>query len=154
MARTTLLSLILVLSLVGLADSWYLAESAVTDTPLVCGPGVLEGCNAVAQSPYSKLFGIPLGMYGVGFYGLIFLLSLIAFKSSKRVVAGGLLLVSGAGALASVAFLYIQFFLIKALCVYCVLSAVVSFVLCALAFYYFKQKQGRTPPAEEKPVTP
>lgn len=154
MARSTLLTLILVLSLVGLADSWYLAESAVTDTPLVCGPGVLEGCNAVAQSPYSKLFGIPLGLYGVVFYGLILVLSVVALKTSSHSVSRGLLLVSGVGALASVAFLYIQFFLIKALCMYCLLSAVISFVLCALAFYFFKREKPHAPSPQEKPSLP
>jgi uncharacterized membrane protein len=140
MARATLLSVILALSLIGLADSWYLAESAVTDTPLVCGPGTLEGCNAVAQSPYSKLFGIPLGVYGIIFYGLIMMLSLVARTVTTRTVGKALLLVSGAGALASVAFLYIQFFLIKALCIYCLVSALVSFIIFGLAVYFFRRE--------------
>lgn len=147
MGRKTLLAVILTLALLGLADSWYLAESAATDTPLVCGPGMLEGCNAVAQSPYSKLFGIPLGVYGVLFYGLIFAFSLTALMYKSRMVPLYLFIVSGAGALASLAFLYIQFFLIQALCIYCLMSALISFILVALAYLFFKRLKELSPPA-------
>lgn len=139
MKTTTILAFVIALSLLGLADSWYLAESAATDTPLVCGPGMLEGCNAVAQSEYSQLFGIPLGVYGVLFYALTLVLASAILFLKVRGMQVYLLGLTGAGALSSVAFLFIQFFLIKAFCVYCVLSAVISFVLVGLAFLIFKR---------------
>jgi len=141
MARNTLIALILALAFLGIADSWYLAESAATDTPLVCGPGMLEGCNAVAQSPYSQLFGIPLGVYGVVFYGLAMLLAAAALTMKIRGTSFYLLVVTGAGAIASVAFLYVQFFLIKALCVYCLASAVFSFALVGLSWVLFSRER-------------
>jgi uncharacterized membrane protein len=154
MARNTLIALILAFAFLGLADSWYLAESAASDTPLVCGPGVLEGCNAVAQSPYSRLFGIPLGVYGVVFYGLAILLAAAALTLKIKGTSFYLLVVTGAGAIASVAFLYVQFFLIKALCVYCLASAAFSFALVYLSWVLFarERKLALTPaPSEPAP---
>lgn len=143
MKTTTILAIIIVLSLIGLADSWYLTESAMTDTPLVCGPGVLEGCNAVAQSPYSKLLGVPLAMYGVLFYALTLILSAAILFLKIRALPLYLLVATAGGAVASVYFLFVQFFLIKALCVYCLLSAGISFALCALSYIIYTRE--RTP---------
>lgn len=151
MKTSTILSLIIALAFLGLADSWYLAESAATDTPLICGPGMLEGCNAVAQSPYSKLFGIPLGVYGVVFYALALVAAAAILFLRARVLPFYLFVVTAVGALASVAFLMIQFFLIKALCVYCLASALISFAL--VGFAYLLWKRERLVPAPV-PVTP
>lgn len=137
-ARAVLIAL-LVLAFLGIADSWYLAESAATDTPLICGPGILEGCNTVAQSPYSKLFGIPLGVYGVLYYGLVFIIAAAALtgrlSQTQKLLAG----LTTLGALASVVFVLVQVFLIKALCVYCLLSAGISFAMLAAAWQLIRK---------------
>lgn len=138
MRRSLVISLMLALAFLGLADSFYLAESAATDTPLICGPGMLDGCNAVAQSPYSRLFGIPLGVYGVVFYVLVLIAvsALMSFK--ERRIERVLFLLTGGGALASIIFIGIQVFLIQALCVYCLASALVSFALFGIAWRFFR----------------
>lgn len=153
MKTTTVLALLIVLSLIGVADSWYLAESAATDTPLICGPGMLEGCNAVAQSPYSKLFGIPLGVYGVVFYSLVLIMSAAALFFTQRALHSYLLIVTLLGALASLVFLYIQFFLIEALCIYCLISAGVSFALFGLSYVLFSRRSvsASSDPAQVTP---
>jgi uncharacterized membrane protein len=129
MHRNTKLAFLLILSFMGIADAAYLAESAYTGSALSCGIGALDGCNIVAQSPYAHLFGIPLGTYGVFFYGFVFALSAatLAFpglKARRALFALGIV-----GAAASVVFLGIQFFLIKALCIYCLGSAVIAFLV-------------------------
>ncbi len=135
MSRSLLLSLALVLSLLGVADSWYLYESAVTDTALTCDIGAgLDGCNVVAQSPYSQFLGIPLALYGVGFFGLLFAVAAAQFFVSSRRLTLLYLGLSAFGAAASLVFMYIQFFLIKALCIYCLLSAAITFALLGIAW--------------------
>lgn len=146
MTRNVLLSLLIALSLVGLADSVYLTESVFTDTPLVCDIQGLNDCNTVAGSPYSKLFEIPLSVYGLGFYGALLLLSLLLLYRPSKQAAKGLVFVSILGVLASVYFLYVQVFIIQALCIYCVGSAVIAFILCALALLYFKRLLPPQPP--------
>lgn len=130
MNRGLLIVLILALSFLGIADSWYLYQSAVTDTALSCDiGGGLDGCNIVAQSEYSHIFGIPLALYGVGFFALIFVLAALLLVIDTRRIYQALLALSVAGVAASVVFILIQFFLIKAICIYCIASAGIALLL-------------------------
>lgn len=133
MSRSVLIGLLMVLVLIGIADSAYLAESAITDTPLVCDIEGLDDCNVVAQSPYSKLFGIPLGTYGVIFYGIALIVLLGISLAPRRLWFTGFVVLSSFGAFASLVFLGIQFFLIKATCLYCLLSALITFAMVPLS---------------------
>lgn len=134
MNRSLLLALLIVLSLLGLADSWYLFQSAITDTALTCDIGSgLDGCNIVAQSPYSHLFGIPLGLYGVGFYVLVFVLAAVIAILPQRLFYRLLHLLALAGVLASIVFVFIQFALIKAVCIYCLVSAGITLLSWVIA---------------------
>lgn len=129
MSRKTLLVLLIVLATLGLADSIYLASKAATNTPLFCDIGAgLDGCNIVAQSPYSQIYGIPLAYLGVVFYSLLLIASVVALGKNHRIVHRALLAVAALGALFSAVFLYIQFALIQALCIYCIASAAFAFV--------------------------
>ncbi len=127
MNRSGLTALLLVLSFLGLADAWYLTQSALTGTALSCDIGAaLDGCNIVAQSPYSKLFGLPLALYGVGFYALVFALTASLFVWHARALYRFAVWLGIVGVLMSAVFLAIQFFLIKALCIYCLASAAIT----------------------------
>lgn len=144
MHRSVLLALVLALSFLGIADSWYLFQSAVTDTALTCDIGAgLDGCNIVAQSPYSQLLGIPLALYGVGFFALLFASGAALLLTPSRLLEKGLLALAAFGAAASVVFVYIQFFLIKALCIYCLLSAAITFALLYIAWRLYKGPKVR-----------
>lgn len=140
MNRSFLIVLVLILSFLGIADSWYLYQSAITDTALSCDLGSgLDGCNIVAQSEYSRLFGIPLGLYGVGFFALTFVLaaslSVVSFRRLYYILFG----VSALGVAASAVFVFIQFTLIKALCIYCIVSAAITVCVFALSWMLWKR---------------
>jgi uncharacterized membrane protein len=130
MKRSTLLSLIVLLSMLGIADAAYLAETALTNGTLLCNIDIIDGCNTVAKSPYAHLMGVPLGVYGVVFFALFFVLGFLA-KKPKPLYDKAILILGVLGLCASAAFLYIQFFLIKALCIYCLVSA----AFCVLLFF-------------------
>ncbi|MCI0597487.1 vitamin K epoxide reductase family protein [Candidatus Parcubacteria bacterium] len=125
--RAALLACLIVFSVIGLIDSWYLAESAATDAPLVCDIEGLDGCNTVAQSSYGKLFGIPLGFYGMAFYGALLILGIVGLSRRHHLVWFSLAALTGVGVIASLIFLFIQFALIGALCIYCLISAALTF---------------------------
>ncbi len=144
-SHAVLLGLIVFLSVVGIADSLYLAESAVTKTPLVCDIEGLNDCNVVAQSPYAKLFGIPLGIYGIGFYVVMLILALLVRYTPQSLWRGALFIWALVGALASLCFVYIQLVLIQAVCVYCLVSALISFLLVPLSWLFLKRFTA-TPP--------
>lgn len=139
MTRTTLLALLIVLTLIGIIDSTYLSISAANSDPLVCDIGGLTDCNLVAESPYSRLMGIPLAVYGLGFYGVILLLSISLLMTPSRKATYGLIAATVLGALASLYFLYLQIMVIQALCIYCLISAAVSFLLCALTLGFWRR---------------
>jgi uncharacterized membrane protein len=145
MNRSILLFLLLALGFFGIADSWYLAESATNDTPLSCAITALDGCNKVAQSPYAHLLGVPLGAYGVFFYALVFILAAAALTLRLKNSLFYLFVVTGLGAICSLVFIGIQFFLIKALCVYCLASAFMSFGACFAAGKLWKSENTPSP---------
>lgn len=135
MHRHTLAALLIALAFLGIADSWYLANAAITNTSLVCNIKGLEGCNVVAQSAYSHVFGIPLGIYGVIFYVIIFILGALLFILPKRIVYHLTTWFGVIGVLTSLASILIQAFLIKALCVYCLGSDVLTVLILAISLW-------------------
>ncbi|HYF29253.1 MAG TPA: vitamin K epoxide reductase family protein [Candidatus Paceibacterota bacterium] len=138
--RTGLLFALLVLAALGIIDAWYLTLSAFQGAALVCDIGAaLDGCNIVAQSPYSKLFGLPLALYGVAFYGLVFALVAALFIATHHPLYQAAVVLGVLGLVASLGFLFIQFVLIKALCIYCVFSAVIAALICILSFVLFRK---------------
>jgi uncharacterized membrane protein len=148
---TPLSVFLLVLSFLGIADAWYLMISALNHTALSCDLGaVLDGCNVVAKSEYSFFLGLPLALYGVLFYAVVFVLAAAVLVIPLRILFQGLLALGVIGSLASLVFLYIQFFLIKAICIYCIASAVITFMLFFVALDLWRKhnKASLTVPTE------
>ncbi len=136
MSRSLLIGLLIALALLGIGDSIYLSLHAAEGTPLTCDIGAgLDGCNIVAQSPYSRFLGIPLAYYGLAFYALLLIGGIAALWKHHRHIHRALLAVCALGAVFSVWFLYIQFALIKALCIYCLVSAAVAFTALVLSLW-------------------
>ncbi len=148
MSKNVLLAILVALALIGLVDSWYLAQSAATNTALVCDIDGLDGCNTVANSPYSRVFGVPLADFGLAFYGILLLASVAGFRLSSRRFFRGLLALAIVGALLSVYFVYVQFMLIEAVCIYCLVSAATSWLSLGVAtILYRRQPSLSTPPS-------
>ena len=145
-SRTGLLLALLVLAILGIADAWYLTLSAFEGAALVCDIGAaLDGCNIVAQSPYSKLFGLPLALYGVVFYGIVFALVAVLFVATRHPLYQAAVALGVLGLIASLVFLFIQFALIKAICIYCIFSAVIATLTCLISLrLWAKHAPGRT----------
>lgn len=138
--------LTLVFAFLGIADAWYLAQSALTGSALTCTIDGLDGCNIVAQSAYSHLFGVPLGVYGVFFFALVFALAAVALVEVRRVVALALFSLGIVGLLASVAFILIQVLLIQALCIYCLASALIALVIFITTLLIYRRSAREAVP--------
>ena len=105
-----------------------------------CGIG--EGCDIVAQSRYSSLWGLPLAAWGVFFYGA--LLGLVtpgiftrSDEGTDSAVSLGFYLVAVAIVL-DVMLLGLQAFVIKAFCKFCIGTYVVN-LLALAALWPFRQ---------------
>ncbi len=132
------------LALVGLLDSVYLTWIKLTHRLAVCSN--IGDCEAVNNSIYSEIgsTGIPIAVMGAG----AFLAMLIVLLLEKRVSIfedNGVVVVialSMIGVLYSAYLTYIEIFVLKAICPYCVLSAVVLVILLIVTLVRFLQPQG------------
>ncbi len=124
---------ILLLSFFGLADSMYLAQHEMNGTPLICDIQNLTGCNIVASSEYSNLFGIPLADFGILFYSIIFVLAMLELVLFDQLLRRTLQGVAFVGVLSSIYFTIVQVFFIGAICIYCSASAVAALGILILA---------------------
>lgn len=131
--KRALVLLILLLAFFGMADAAYLAQYNLSGEPLICNIESLSGCNIVAASTYSTLFGVPLAVYGVIFYALVFALAALELVFFTTLLRRLLQIVAVVGAVAGIVFTFIQVYLINALCIYCLLSAVASFLILICA---------------------
>lgn len=135
---------ILALAFFALADSWYLAETALNNSVPVCDVAAFSNCAEVAQSPYAKPFGIPLGVYGAMFSAVIFVLAAIALIIRDRILYLSILILTALAAIGSLFLLFVQAVLIDAFCVYCLLFELFSFALFIAALKLYR----RTKPDE------
>ncbi len=136
---------IIVLALLGLADAVYLSDMALTGSELTCTITGLDGCNVVAQSAYSQFLSIPLALYGVIFYSLLLLAIVVSIYRVSSGTRRLVFLIALAGALFSSYFMYLQFFVIKALCIYCIGSALIAYILVILTWLATRTRTEITP---------
>lgn len=121
--------LLIFFSLVGVCISAYLAYIYIFSLPLPCGS---TGCDTVRSSKYAKILSVPVPVYGIAFYLSITLVSiggLINIQKAKKVI----LLLSSIGFLMSVYFTFLEIFVIKAICNWCVVSAIVATIIFVLS---------------------
>jgi uncharacterized membrane protein len=124
-----LFALAAVLSLAGLADAVYLTVEHLTGRSVRCT--VTNGCSEVLASPYATIGGYPLALFGALAYFTAFSLATLAAFGSER--AGRLLAVLVALMFAtSLWLLYVQAFVLKAFCQYCLLSAAITTLLAII----------------------
>jgi uncharacterized membrane protein len=118
---------IAVLALVGLGVAGYLTYVHYAGIHVLCAAS--GGCETVQTSSYAKLAGIPVPVLGlVGYVGI--LVSLFVPGDTGRLATAGLALV-GFGF--SVYLTYLEVFVIKAICQWCVGSAVLMTGIAVLA---------------------
>lgn len=124
-----LYALAAVLSLAGLADAVYLTVEHLTGRSVRCT--VTSGCSEVLSSSYATVGGYPLAFFGALAYFTAFSLSTLAAFGSER--AGRLLTPLVALMFAtSLWLLYVQAFVLKAFCQYCLLSAGITTLLAII----------------------
>ena len=118
---------VFVLSLLGALVSAYLWRMHAIGADVPCGGS--GGCDAVAASPYSRFpvgSGIPVAAYGAVGYTLLALLALgrtlTARPGRHRLLLALIALGAGAGTLASLYLTYLELWVIRAVCRWCLAS--------------------------------
>ena len=140
MSKTLILAI--TFSFVGLFDSLFLFYKYINADPFNCF--LFDGCNTVANSPYSNVFGMPLPTFGVVFYAVMFLITFLLFHHNNVFLMRLALLGGFVGFVFSLYFVFLQGFIIQAFCVYCLISALSSVaLLCALIFESNKKTETK-----------
>src|SRR5689334_7500035 len=101
------------LTLIGIADAAYVARGNYTGAPLWCP--ILDGCNTVISSPYSRVFGVPMSYYGFIYYLFMFgLTARLAYEPGSKSLRFRVVLYAALGAVSSSYFIYLQIGFIQA----------------------------------------
>ena len=136
----SLLLVVSLLSVVGLIDSLYLTVTHYTNASGPCN--FTQGCETVLRSSYSEIFGIPLASLGIVFY-IVTLGSSIFFIQHNKFYSW-LSIWGVVGFLSTLYLLFIQAFVLKAFCQYCLLSAFTSSLIFTITtVLYFKNRQPK-----------
>ena len=118
-------------ALIGLAVAVYLTYVETQSVQAFCGP--IGDCNAVQSSSYARVWGIlPVGVFGVlGYIGI-----LTAWWSGRqnwgwvsRYAPIALFGMALFGTIYSVYLTYLEIYVIKAVCIWCISSAIIITLL-------------------------
>src|SRR6201997_5828807 len=97
----------LALALIGIAAALYVAHGNYTGQSLWCP--ILDGCNAVVNSPYSRVFGVPMSYFGFIYFLYMFALAArLAYDRFSNSLRFRAVLYAGVGAASSMYFMYLQ----------------------------------------------
>ncbi len=115
------------LAIIGVLISLYLTYVKLTSSTIICGE--FSDCSKVQNSKYSSVFGIPVASFGIIYYFAMFALIYYLEHNPKSEylkklhLAKDLLMLWG---LVFTTYLtYLEVFVIHAICLWCVGSAVV-----------------------------
>lgn len=132
---------IILLSCTGLVASVYLAISHYKNYTDIsyssfCAISQSINCDTVSQSAFSFMLGIPVAFWGILAYALFLLLSIAASGSGGKngFIWDLLLAIALIFCIFDIYFAYLAIFKIKAYCIVCLLTYVVSFGLLFLTF--------------------
>ena len=117
-------------ALIGFIDASFLAIEHYRGVVPPCS--IISGCEKVTTSSYAEVFGIPLALFGAIYYFALLVLIIAYFDLKKAIILKIAALVTPIGFLASLYFVYLQVFIIKAICLYCMISAAASITLFVL----------------------
>jgi len=132
----------LALTVIGISVAMYVAYGSYSGTQLWCP--ILDGCNTVVNSPYSRVLGMPMSYFGFIYYLFMFgLAARLAYEPASKSLRFRVVLYAALGAVSSAYFIYLQLGLIQAICSYCIISAIISFLLLFAALWHFQVTRSK-----------
>ena len=128
------------IALVGLFVALYLTLYKVgVIGELACSIG---SCEAVQTSRWSTFLGLPVAAWGLAFYASVLAVALTGLMEryeDSRPLALGMLALTAWGALFSLWLTYIELFVIRAICQWCVISAVLAVGLTVVSYLDWRE---------------
>ena len=123
----------IVLSILGVVDAIYLLVLKYTQAEAMCIGN--HGCITVNNSPYSVIYGIPVSLLGLLAYLAITAILLLESRWNLAAERGPLAVfgLSLTGVLFSAYLTYIEYFVIFAVCPFCIASAILITLIFLLS---------------------
>ena len=118
----------LIFCFLGLLDATYLT---ILHYRNAFPPCTLSGCEKVLTSQFSVIYGIPVSLLGTLFFALAMGFSLLVLLDRRKIFAHGLFLCSLTGLFVSAVLFFVQFFIIKSFCQYCLFSEAMTLLFFA-----------------------
>jgi uncharacterized membrane protein len=135
---------IALLALVGFFVSLYLWLYKIGFIgSLQCGAG---GCETVQTSRWAVLLGVPVAFYGVAGYAVLFAVSFLGLRTgvlAHRGVTLTLATLATGGFLFTIYLTYVELFVIRAICRWCVASAAIMTAIWVVTMV--EVRVGRNP---------
>ena len=129
----------ILISIIGAMDAIYLLVLKLSNNNAMClGSG---DCAAVNASRYSEVYGIPVSLFGIlAYLAILGILALESrprfFKENSNLLVFGLSL---AGVLFSAYLTYLEFFVLHAICPFCIISAIaitIIFIISLIRLFH------------------
>jgi uncharacterized membrane protein len=124
-----------VLDVVGLIVAAYLSVVELSGGMPSCG--IITGCEEVAKSQYNNFLGVPVAVFGVVLSVVLLSLALAWWKTDIYGLLLGHYALSLVGVFFDGWFLYLQVFVIQAVCIWCVtyeISLLLRFLIALLVY--------------------
>jgi uncharacterized membrane protein len=123
----------IILAILGTLDAIYLLVLKYTQAEAMCVGN--HGCITVNNSVYSEIYGIPVSVFGIMAYLVIVAIVLVESRIKLARENGPLAVlgISLAGVAFSAYLTYLEFYVIHAVCPFCITSAIVITLIFILA---------------------
>ena len=137
-----------VLAMIGIFIASYLTLYHYGYIGTLACTGDSHGCETVQTSSWSRMLGLPVATWGLGYYLTVLGLALVGTQdrfADSRGMATTLLAVTGWGAVFSGFLTYLEAGPIGAWCQWCIGSAVIAALLFIVAFLDWRATRNPTP---------
>ena len=125
--RVEFITTLIVLSLLGLIDSGYLALNRRKKEKLACPIG--HECNEVLESKWGEIFYVRNEKLGIIYYLAVLTFGVYLIFNGKTNAINILFYISLIGILFSAFLVFVQAKIIRNYCFYCLISAIISLLI-------------------------
>jgi uncharacterized membrane protein len=140
-----LLKIIFFLSLLGILISLYLTNIHYSENKSICDINKVLSCSTVSKSEHANFFGIPVAIFGILGYSMLGFLGINRYKKYVKSLAKSkyLFYFSLLALIISIYLTYTEFFIIKAICLFCIISQVVILGIVVLSYWFLQIDKKR-----------
>lgn len=144
-SQNKVLKTILFLSLLGIVLSAYLTYIHYSQSSSPCDFSKTISCSFINRSKYAEIGGVSVSLIGLLGYSLLGLISFSLLKKgplpglfTKKISSKHLIFLSLIAVVFTFYLTYTEFFLVKAVCVLCLISQVSILAITLLSYNLFK----------------